>query len=399
MKRQDSLFESDRLRLGEAIEMTVESLNAYADRYRHWCVAFSGGKDSSTVVTLVAHLIETGRVRRPESLTVLRADTRLELPPLDYAAREIMTELRERDITAETVLPAMDDRFMVYMLGRGVPPPNNKTLRWCTAQIKIEPMHAALADLRQRIGEKMLMLTGVRLGESAARDERIITSCSRDNAECGQGWLQVHTPAAVADTLAPILHWRVCNVWAWLTAHAPTVGFPTTSIAAAYGGDEAEEVNARTGCMGCPLASRDVALETMTRNPQWAYLAPLMELRGLWDELRFTRRYRLRKSGFEMTKSGLIAANCNRLGPLTMEAREYGMRRVLDIQARVNAAAGATARPEVDILNQAEESRIREMIAANTWPAKWDGSEPTGDEAFDRHFRDGSIQPLLGGAA
>jgi DNA sulfur modification protein DndC len=188
-------------------------------------------------------------------------------------------------------------------------------------------------------------------------------------------------------------------VWAWLTAHAPRVGFPTTSIAAAYGGDEAEEVNARTGCMGCPLASRDVALETVTKNPQWEYLSPLMELRGLWDELRFTRRYRLRKSGFEMTKSGLIAANCNRLGPLTMEAREYGMRRVLDIQARVNAKAVAQDRPEVDVLNGEEVARIQELIRANTWPAKWLGTEPTGDEQFERCFSDGSIQPLLGGAA
>jgi DNA sulfur modification protein DndC len=38
-------------------------------------------------------------------------------------------------------------------------------------------------------------------------------------------------------------------------------------IADAYGGDEAEEINARTGCTGCPLASEDKALDTILSNP------------------------------------------------------------------------------------------------------------------------------------
>src|SRR5689334_8384330 len=126
--------------LRQAIELTVESLNHYAPNYRHWAIAYSGGKDSSATVTLAAHLIETGLVPAPRSLTVLYADTRLEMPPLQLAAMGVLAELRERGIDTRVVLPALDDRFFVYMLGRGVPPPNNKTLRWCTSQIKIEPM-------------------------------------------------------------------------------------------------------------------------------------------------------------------------------------------------------------------------------------------------------------------
>lgn len=391
-----SLFENSRTVLKDSIALTVSSLCHYAERYRHWVIAFSGGKDSSTVVTLVAHLIETGQIPAPKSLTVLYADTRLELVPLSVAAHGIMEELRQRDIDAHVVLPALDDRFMVYMLGRGVPPPNNRTLRWCTSQIKIEPMHAALKAHRERVGEKLLMLTGVRMGESAARDERIVTSCSRDNAECGQGWLQIHTPEAIADTLAPILHWRVCHVWAWLTAHAPGLGFPTLPIATAYGGDEAEEVNARTGCTGCPLASKDTALEAIIRQVGWSYLTPLKRLRPLYDELRFTRRFRLRKAGFEVLKDGTIATNPQRLGPLTMEAREYGLNAVLGIQDEVNSAALELGRPPVDLLNGEEMGRIIQLIEANTWPLKWTGSEPTGDVPLDRCFGDGAVQPLLG---
>src|SRR6267142_3511285 len=256
MAMNPGLFEDQRLTLKASIELTAESLNAYALRYRHWAIAFSGGKDSTAAVTLVAHLIETGAIPAPKSLTVVYADTRMEITPLHISAMKVLAELRERGIETRIVLPAIDDRFFVYMFGRGVPPPKNR-FRWCTAQIKIEPMLNALRGLREAVGEKLLMLTGVRLGESVARDARIALSCSRDGAECGQGWFQESTPEAVADTLAPILHWRVCNVWAWLTAHAPGLGFPTTAVAVAYGGDEAAEINARTGCMGCPLASQD----------------------------------------------------------------------------------------------------------------------------------------------
>lgn len=391
-----SLFESDRMVLAESIRLTIESLQAYGPLYKHWAVAFSGGKDSTATVTLVADLIETGQIAPPQSLTVLYADTRMELPPLQISAMGVLGELRERGIETHVVLPELDERYFVYMLGRGVPPPKNR-FRWCTSQIKIEPMIAALRDVREKAGEKLLMLTGVRLGESAARDTRIITSCSRDGAECGQGWFQEATPEAVADTLAPLLHWRVCHVWAWLTAHAPDRGFPTTAIAAAYGGDEAEEINARTGCVGCPLASQDFALQAVIRQPDWAYLAPLRRLKALYEELTHQHRHRVRKVDVELTKDGQIGKNPQRVGPLTMDARRYGLATVLGVQDEVNQAARRLGRPTIDLLNQQEYERIMDLIAANTWPRRWTGEEPAGDELIDRAFNDGTWQPLLSG--
>ncbi|HEX3989528.1 MAG TPA: phosphoadenosine phosphosulfate reductase family protein, partial [Acetobacteraceae bacterium] len=316
MIEQRTFFDDMRSTLGDAIEQTRASLLTYAQTHRHWAVAYSGGKDSSAAVTIVARLIETGRVPTPESLTVLYADTRMEITPLQVAALRVMAELRERGIRTKVVLPDLDDRFMVYMLGRGVPPPKNR-VRWCTSQIKIEPRMRALQSLRDEVGEKILMITGVRLGESAARDARIVISCSRDGAECGQGWFQEATPEAVADTLAPILHWRVCHVWAWLTAHCPDLGFPTLDIAIAYGGKEAEEVNARTGCMGCPLASKDNALLAVVQQPQWSYLSPLLRLKPLYSELSFNHSNRLRKTDIELRKDGSAASNPQRVGPLT----------------------------------------------------------------------------------
>ena len=113
-------------------------------------------------------------------------------------AQQIIDELRERGINVEIVMAPMDDRFMVYILGRGVPPPNNNTLRWCTGQIKIEPMEEALRRRLDQLDGQILMITGVRQGESAIRDRRIEMSCSKDGAECGQGWYQQVLPNARA---------------------------------------------------------------------------------------------------------------------------------------------------------------------------------------------------------
>lgn len=70
--------------------MALDSLRAYAPHYRHWAIAYSGGKDSSTLATLIPWAILTGRLPRPESLTILYADTRQELPPLQMTAMRLI---------------------------------------------------------------------------------------------------------------------------------------------------------------------------------------------------------------------------------------------------------------------------------------------------------------------
>lgn len=391
--RKESFWEDERMTFKGAMELTIASLQSYGSLYKHWAIAYSGGKDSSATVTMVAYLLETGQLPMPESLSILYADTRMELTPLQIGALHLLGVLRRRGIKTQIVLPALDDRFFVYMFGRGVPPPSN-TFRWCTPQLKIEPMMAALQSLRDQSGEKILMLTGVRIGESAARDQRIALSCGKNGAECGQGWFQEATPEAIADTLAPLLHWRVCHIWDWLTFHAPAAGFPTGLVAEVYGGDEAQEINARTGCVGCNLASRDTALDILLKQPHWRYLEPLKRLRPLYATLKRPEN-RLRKDGNERRKDGSLVKNPMRMGPLTMEAREFGLKQVLGIQDEINAAAREQDRPTIDLINAEEEARIHDLIAANTWPNRWTGEEVTGDVLLPQVVSAELIQPLL----
>jgi len=416
--KQQSLFDDQRMSFPEALDLSLASLRAYGERYQHWALAYSGGKDSSATAAFVAWAIKAGKVPAPKSLTVLYADTRQELPPLQTTAMSFMDALAADGFSARVVLPELDDRFYVYMFGRGVPPPKNR-FRWCTSQLKIEPMQAALTQISGEIDplaeyqrmsanhalktallsgqvntavlaarllkrikpEKFLMLTGVRLGESAVRDARIALSCSKDSGECGQGWFQHMPSEAVSDTLAPLLHWRLCFVWDWLAfgAHGYRM---LANVADVYGDDEA-----RTGCVGCNLASKDTALDNLCKLPEWEHLKPLKELKPLFQELQ-KPKWRKRKAEPERRKDGQYAKNGQRMGPLTMAAREYGLDRVLDIQPRAR----------VDLINAEEEARIRELIAANTWPNGWDGTEIVADIPIDSIVTLGNelvVQPLL----
>ncbi|MCW7556446.1 hypothetical protein NX722_28625 [Endozoicomonas gorgoniicola] len=98
--QQASIFDgfSKRLQMTESIEMTIQSMNAYGPDHDHWVTTWSGGKDSTALVTLLVYLMETGKIPTPKRFTVLLADTRMELPPLAIAANQISEELEERNI-------------------------------------------------------------------------------------------------------------------------------------------------------------------------------------------------------------------------------------------------------------------------------------------------------------
>lgn len=397
MKAQLNIFGTEPITVAESIELTIASLIQYGSLHKHWAMAWSWGKDSTTLVTLVVQLINTGQIPVPETLTIFAADTRMELIPLWLSAQVLKNQLEDRNVKVEIVTAPIDDRFLVYILGRGVPPPSN-TFRWCTGQIKVEPMEVALRKFIQQKNEKILMLTGVRLGESAVRDQRINTSCSKDGGECGQGWYQTGLKNDLCATLAPILHWRVCNVWDWLKVFAPMPKYgawSTELLADAYGGDEAEEINARTGCIGCPLVEKDKSLDTILKNPKWIYLAPLKRLKVLYREMRLPK-HRLRKNGNERKKDGSLAKNQYRMGPLTLESRIYFLSEILKVQTEVNVKAIEIGMPTIDILNEEEVSRIKELIEAKTFPNKWTGEELNASVPQDEiMYSDGTILQTL----
>ncbi len=398
-KSQLGIWDGIRLTFDECIDMTVSSIKQIEGIYNTWIMMWSGGKDSTTMVTVILQLIASGQIKAPENIKIFISDTRQELIPLWFNALELIKQIKERGYDVEIVLSPIDDRFWVYMLGYGVPPPSN-TFRWCTQKLKIDPAQNAMEKYLSEMNgttdktkwEKVLMMTGVRVGESAARDARISLSCGKDGTECGQGHYH-HMSNTYLDRLAPIIHWRTCIEWDWLKLFAPMQKYGswhTQMLADAYGDDP----DTRTGCIGCNLASKDKALINIIKNPDWSYLKPLMQIRSIFEWLKLPHQ-RLRKVGYQKTKSGKGSKNQNRMGPLTMDARKEGLKKLKEIIHNVNSQAIIEGKPQIDLLNKEEEDRIKWHWENGSFPQGWTGKEPIASESFVQYFSDGSYQKQL----
>ena len=172
----------------------------------------------------------------------------------------------------------------------------------------------------------------------------------------------------------------------WLTLYAPSRAYgqwDTSTIAEIYGynseNGQDEPLSARTGCMECRLVQEDHMMERVLTLPKYAYLAPVRQLRTLYEEL-VQDNMRLQKDGTQRLKDGSMPANLYRKGPLTMEARRYGLTRVKQIQSEVNTLGRLQGVPEFSLISPEEEDRILQLIAANTWPRDWTGNEPLASE-------------------
>lgn len=259
-----------------------------------------------------------------------------------------------------------------------------------------------LANVTLRNGEPARQALGF-----AGIDEKSMLEMCRSWVQLSAGWVVFTCEWKFCRSLDEagllVRHgiWRKPDGAPQFTGDRPGTGWEAVAICHKpgrkrwNGGDNhADEIDARTGCLGCPLANRDLALDGVLKNPAWSYLSPLKGLRPIYRALREPRN-RLRQPPGETRKDGSLTSNQNRMGPLTMEARKWALRSILSIQDNVNAAAGLMHRPIIDIINGEEVRRIEELIAANTWPNKWTGDEPVADLPYEACASDGTRQPLL----
>ena len=116
----------------------------YADRTeRPWIIGFSGGKDSTVLLTLVWIALQRIREQLPHPFQLRRKvyvvcnDTMVENPILaDYVTdvlKKIEEEARNQDlpIFVKRTTPKLEETFWINVIGKGYPVPNN-TFRSCT---------------------------------------------------------------------------------------------------------------------------------------------------------------------------------------------------------------------------------------------------------------------------
>jgi len=260
------------------------------DNGRPWIVAFSGGKDSTTLLMLVwealTSLTPVDWKKRP--VYVICNNTLVENPKVLKFVNSQLEAIRKRavelgmPIQVDHTTPRLDDSFWVNLIGRGYPAPNNM-FRWCTERLKISPTTQYIKEKIDKDGE-VIILIGTRSDESSSR------AASIKRHEIKGERLRKH-PLPNAMAYAPIKDMTTDEVWKYLEfSKNPWTSDKNHELRTLYlngsGGDCPIVMdnstpscgNSRFGCWVCTVVKRDRSMEALIDNGE-DWMVPLMRVR------------------------------------------------------------------------------------------------------------------------
>ena len=299
----------------------------YARASTPWYIGYSGGKDSSAVLTLL-FLALADAPTKSTPITILYVDTGVEIPPVRDLALSFLnayqTECTSRGIplAIAVVSPPLADRYLVKVIGRGYPPPTNK-FRWCTRRLRTNPVNRFFRDSG---AERGILLLGVRRGESASRDRTIARYSSSNHA-----YLRQDREKGLL-VFAPIIDYSTEEVWATLLENPVPSSIDADALFALYE-DASGEVpiihgpsfppygRGRLGCWTCTVVRKDRALASLVSNGYPA-LQPLLQFRNWLATMRDDPQYRC-----DTRRNGAPGP-----GPLTLRARRVAFQRLMAAQ-------------------------------------------------------------------
>lgn len=250
----------------------IESLTRlYLDDPRPWIVGFSGGKDSTMVASAIFEVCaQIPEEKRIKPIAVLCTDTRVEIPAIvemlegTLARMHKFAENEDLNVEVHLLRPPPEQSFWVNIIGRGYPPPN-RTFRWCTQRMKIDPVSEFIRKRLDTWGEAILHL-GARRAESSTRAQamagRKTKSGLRRHEDLPKVWIS-----------NPIEFLTTEEVWAYLLQKTPPWGGNNRDLYRLYAnaaGGECPMVvdqstpscgNSRFGCWTCTVVERDRASE------------------------------------------------------------------------------------------------------------------------------------------
>ena len=232
------------MEMQEAIRL-LESLNVYADLHdevgREW--RWWQGQHSHAHVPALGPGLD--RIRNPpKRLVVQYADTHMEILPLAHVAPD---HYDRRDAELKIDVPGhgpAGQAFLVYMLGRGATAEQQDAALGVPRQIKVDPIRPD-RSARLRSGKPWLVITGVRIGESAGA-QRTGDRLLRDRAE----WTGATTRARSGKnaTLAPLVHWEVSGLGGCAGGHPRLRRVEHQPAGRRHGGD-GQRINTRTAAL------------------------------------------------------------------------------------------------------------------------------------------------------
>ena len=328
----------------ETVELLLKEIQQlYTEDGIPWVIGYSGGKDSTAVLSLVwLALARLDPAQLTKDVHVISTDTLVENPIVAGWVSNSLEQMKDFAIKAglpiipHRLTPEVKDTFWVNLIGRGYPSPRPK-FRWCTERLKIKPSNKFIKDMVRANGEAILVL-GTRKAESTSRAARMV------KMEEGRVRDRLSPNGSLPNSLvfSPVEDWTNDDVWLFLMQVANPWEFDNRNLLAMYKGASADNEcplvvdtttpscgDSRFGCWVCTMVEEDKSMQAMIQNDQEKeWMLPLLELRNELDlkDDRPLRDFRRMDGRVQLFHDGSIP------GPYTQDSREKWLRKLLAAQ-------------------------------------------------------------------
>ena len=315
------------------------------DRYnRSWIIGFSGGKDSTVVLTLVWIALQQLRnlgIPLKRQVYVVCNDTMVENPVIEEYVTTVLgtIERAAKDqrlpISVKMTTPQIEDSFWCCVIGKGYPVPNN-AFRFCTEKMKIKPTSTFIENQVASDGEAIVLI-GTRLSESQQRAKSI------KKHEVKGHRLSRHPLNPNTYTYAPIKELMLEEVWWVINAIPSPWGFDNNILFRIYADASADDYEcptvmtddkqpscgqSRFGCWVCTVVKEDKSMTSLIKNGV-SWMKPLLDFRNRLVENRNVSEFRS-----DRRRNGQLAVDetGHHLGNYTMMYRIQLLRDLLAVQ-------------------------------------------------------------------
>lgn len=349
----------------EGIITEIIDQYAHADKTeRPWIIGFSGGKDSTVLLTLVWIALKRIRETHPypyqlkRKVYVVCNDTMVENPIISNYVEDVLAKIdqgaRDQDlpIFVQKTTPKLEETFWINVIGKGYPVPNN-SFRWCTDKLKIRPTSSFLIEQVDQMGEAIVLL-GTRYDESATRERSI-----RRHEVTGKR-LSKHQTSLNTYTYAPIKEMLLEEVWYIINAVPSPWGFDNSILFQIYADASADDyecptvvVNkehtscgqSRFGCWTCTVVKNDKSMTSLVNNGR-NWMQPLLDFRN-----RLIENRNLSENRMEVRRNGQTAVreDGSNNGTYTFEYRYKILKDLLEVQKEIQKE-----RPYITLINNQE---------------------------------------------
>lgn len=323
---------------------------------RPWIIAFSGGKDSTTVLQLVWNSLKKIEVdKRKRHIHIVCNNTLVENPViLSYVKKQldlikIAAAEQSMPISVEHTIPSINNTFWVNLIGRGYVAPNH-LFRWCTERLKIKPTTKYIQDRISLYGEVIILL-GTRKAESNTRARSI----KRYEVK-GKRLSKHHLSGAYV--YAPLREVATNDIWWYLAENSSPWHSDNTDLIHIY--RNASDDNdcplitdtstpacgrSRFGCWVCTVVSSDKSMQNLISTGD-IWMRPLLEFRNMLAETinRDNPVYEPQKYRMPIRRNTQIG-----LGPYWPRWRQYILEQLLKAQKEVQKTM-----PEIRLITEQE---------------------------------------------